>query len=125
MPRGAGGDGGTRIASTMFMNNGHLDHRDEAPGQLISGVISDARDLAVAEVDKLKAEAKEVGEEVKIAGMGALILVVAATLFGVALSLGLAEIGLPAWSAFAIVATVCAVCGALFVVKRRAIAKAT
>jgi hypothetical protein len=109
----------------MSMTVGNLDHRDEAPVQLISGVLSDARDLAVAEVDKLRAEAKEVGEEVKIAGVGALILMVAAMLLGVALSLGLAQLGLPAWSAFAIVGTACAACGAVFVVKRRAIAKAT
>ena len=107
------------------MTNHQLVPRDEPPGQLISGALNDARDLAIAEVDKLRAEAKEVGDQVKIAGVGALIMMVAATLLGVALSLGLAQLGLPAWAAFAIVAVVCAACGALFIVKRRAIARAT
>jgi hypothetical protein len=111
------------------MNTSKIDHQDEQPVELITGVLNDARDLAVAEVDKLKAETitrvKGVGEEVKIASVGALILTVAAIMLGVALSLGIAALGLPAWAGFAIVAVVFGVCGAVFLKKRRAIAEAT
>ena len=106
-----------------------IDHRNEPSVELISGVISDARDLAVAEVDKLKAEAvtqvKSVGEEVKIVSVGALILTVAAIMLGTAVSLGIAALGVPAWAAFAIVALVFGAAGYLFITKRRAIAQAT
>jgi hypothetical protein len=106
-----------------------LDHRNEQPVELISGVISDARDLAVAEVDKLKAEAvtqvKSVGEEVKIVSVGALILTVAAIMLGTAVSLGVAALGVPAWAAFALVAVVFGAAGYLFITKRRAIAQST
>jgi hypothetical protein len=111
------------------MTTPNLDHRDEQPAELISGVISDARDFAMAEVDKLKAEAvtqvKTVGEEIKIASVGALILAVAAIMLGTAVSLGVAALGVPPWAAFAIVAVVFAVAGILFITKRRAIAEAT
>jgi len=100
------------------MTTTDIDHRDEQAGQLISGVLSDARDLAVAEVDKLKAEAitkvKVVGEEVKVVSLGLLILTVAAVMLGVALSLGLAALGMPAWAGFAIVAIVFAITGIMF-----------
>src|ERR1700733_204634 len=63
---------GTRFASLAAMATGNLDVQDEQAGELISGVLHDARDLAVAEVDKLKAEAitqvKSAGEDAKYIG---------------------------------------------------------
>ena len=111
------------------MTTPDLDHREEQPVELISGVLSDARDLAMAEVDKLKAEAvtqvKTVGEEVKIISVGALILAVAAIMLGTAVSLGVAALGVPPWAAFGIIAIAFGLTGILFIKKRRAIAEAT
>lgn len=100
------------------------DHADEPPAELISGVLNDARDLATAEIDRLKAEISEVGQQVKIAGAGFLILTVAAIMLGVALALGLA-LALPGWLAFGVVGVVFGVIGIVFLSKRRAIARAT
>jgi len=114
---------------TMEPDTNHADHRDEQPAELISGVLSDARDLAVAEIDRLKAEAiaqvKGVGQEVKIASVGFLILTVAAIMFGTALSLALVALQLPPWAAFGAVAIVFAAAGMLFLKQRRSIAEAT
>ena len=120
---------GTPLASKNCMTTHDLDHRDEPPVELISGVISDARDLAFAEIDKLKAEAvtqvKSVGEEVKIVSVGALILTAAAIMLGTSFSLGVAELGVPPWASFGVIAVVFAVTGIVFIKKRRAIADAT
>ena len=100
------------------MTIGNLEHQDEQAGQLISGVLSDARDLAVAEVDKLKAEAitkaKDVGDDIKLAAIAMLILTVAAVLLGIALALVLVAVGVPAWLAFAVIAVACGITGAVF-----------
>src|SRR5690242_6687898 len=91
---------GTRLASTITMTTANLDParaRDEPTAQLISGALSDAHDLAVAEVAKLKAEAltkaRDVGAEVKVVGAGVLLLAVAALLLATACALGLAALG--------------------------------
>jgi|SRR5690349_22340591 len=109
---------GTPLASMASMNTGNLENEHQDQAGLISGVLSDARDLAVAEVDKLKAEAitkaKDVGSEIRLASIGLLILTVAAILLGEAIALALVAAGLPAWLAFAIVAAACAITGIVF-----------
>jgi len=110
------------------MATGNLDQGEQPPaGDLISGVLSDARDLAVAEVDKLKAEAitqvRDVGEEVKVISVAALILTVGAVMLRKAIALGPAQAGLPSWAAFGLVAIVCVVVGIAFVKLRRKVAE--
>jgi hypothetical protein len=104
------------------MNTGNIvranEQADEQAGQLISGVLSDARDLAVAEVDKLKAEAlqqvRDVGEEAKILSVAAALLALAALMLGGAIALGLTAAGLPAWLALGLVAIAYGGTGAIF-----------
>lgn len=90
------------------MATSNLDPQGEPAGQLISGVLQDARDLAVAEVDKLKAEAivqvKSAGEGAKYGGAGLVLLTMAVMLLGVAIACGLASAGLAWWLALGLVA---------------------
>lgn len=99
---------GTRLASGVIMATVEADHQDEQAGQLISGVLQDARELAVAEVDKLKVEAinqvKSAGEGAKYAVAGLLLLTLATLMLGVAIAFGLGAAGLPAWLALGLVA---------------------
>jgi hypothetical protein len=109
------------------MATSNLDPQAEQAGQLISGVLHDARDLAVAEVDKLKAEAitkaKDVGEEVKVLSVGVSILLIAGLMFVAAIALGLIALGLPAWASFGLVAIACGVAGAVLL-KRKPVTRA-
>lgn len=90
------------------MATSNLDPQGEPAGQLISGVLHDARDLAVAEVDKLKAEAmmqvKSAGEGAKYGGAGLVLLTMAVMMLGVAIACGLAAAGLAWWLALGLVA---------------------
>jgi hypothetical protein len=100
-------------------NLGRTDvHADEQAGQLISGALSDARDLALAEVDKLKAEvlqqARGMGEEAKILSVAAVLLALSAVMLAGAIALGLTAAGLPSWLALGLVAVAYGGAGALF-----------
>ncbi|CAN5811374.1 hypothetical protein BH11MYX3_BH11MYX3_11470 [soil metagenome] len=101
------------------------DPRNEDPGELISGVLHDARELAVAEVDKLRAEAKKVGETAKLAGIGLGILIVTAVFLGQALGFALVALGLPAWAAFGLLALITGTAAYMFIKHPRDVAKAT
>jgi hypothetical protein len=98
------------------MATSNLDPQGEPAGQLISGVLHDARDLAVAEVDKLKAEAmmqvKSAGEGAKYGGSGLVLLTIAVMMLGVAIAGGLASAGLAWWLALGLVAIAYGACGA-------------
>jgi len=90
------------------MATSNLDPQGEPAGQLISGMLHDARDLAVAEVDKFKAEAmmqvKSAGEGAKYGGPGLVLLTMAVMMLGVAVACGLAAAGLAWWLALGLVA---------------------
>lgn len=80
--------------------------RTEDPSDLISGVLHDARDLALAEVDRLKAEVTQIGQKAKATGIGLGVLVVAFVLLGQALGFAVAAAGLPMWASFGVVGAV-------------------
>jgi len=93
-------------------------------GELIGGVIDDARELASAEIDKLKAEAKQVGETAKLTAFGLGILIAAVVMLLTSASFGLMAAGLAPWAAFLIVGGVAATLGVLMLKYGRAIANA-
>jgi len=97
---------------------------DLGPTELIGGVIDDARELASAEIDKLKAEIKQVGETAKITGIALGVLIMAAVMIGTSIALGLIAAGLPPWAGFAIVGAVAGIAGAMVVKHGRTIANA-
>lgn len=102
----------------------HHDEADLAPGELIGEVFEDARDLATAEIDKLKAEAKQVGETAKLAGVSLAFMITGAILLFSGFALGLAAAGLPTWVAFVLVGALITIAGIVVVKNGRAIANA-
>ena len=102
----------------------HQPQAELGPGELIGGVLDDARELASAEIDKLKAEAKQVGETAKLTGIAIAFLVTAAVLIGSGAAFGIAAAGLPLWAAFLIVGGVFAILGVLVAKNGRALANA-
>jgi Putative Actinobacterial Holin-X, holin superfamily III len=101
-------------------------HRNSelGPTELIGGVIDDARELASAEIDKLKAEIKQVGETAKIIGIALAILILAGVMVGTAISFALISAGLPAWAAFGSVGAVATFAGVMVIKYPRKIANA-
>ena len=86
-------------------------------------MLHDAREMASAEVAKLKAEAREVSGSAKIAGIGLAAVVVAALLLGQAFAFILVALGLPVWAGFLITAVIMGVGGgaAVRMMKNRAV----
>ena len=100
------------------------DPRNEESRELIKGVLEDVKEIANAEVTKLKAEAHEVGDSAKYAGLGLAAITIAAILFGQTLAWVLVAIGLPNWAGFLIASVVMGGAGAVTVIvmKNRAVA---
>src|SRR4051794_3574832 len=89
--------------------------RTEEASDLIAGVLTDARELAIAEVDKVKAEVKQVGQTAKTIGIALGVFIVGAVMLGEALGFGLFAAGLPMWASFAIVGALFVIAGIVFV----------
>jgi|SRR5882672_8275822 len=108
------------------MATSNLDPQGEPAGPLISGVLQDARDLAVAEIDKLKAEAmmqvKSAGEGAKYGGAGLVLLTMAVMMLGVGIAGGLASTGLAWWLALGLVAIAYGGAGAALLRRARRVA---
>ncbi|HEY4244342.1 MAG TPA: hypothetical protein VGM88_31225 [Kofleriaceae bacterium] len=107
---------------------------NENPAQLLAGVVHDARELASAEIDKVKAEAglefahlkrelHQLNVDAKLAGAALAVIIVSSILVGAGLALGFAAlVGWPAWTGFLIVGGIGGLLGAFAV--RRAMARA-
>jgi hypothetical protein len=81
------------------------------PG-LIGGLVNGAKELAGAHIDRIRGELRDEVDAfksgLKESAIAVGVIIVAAILAGNAIALGLSALGLEAWLAFAIVATVAA-----------------
>lgn len=111
------------VMDTTHRDNGTRSHRDESTGELVGGLLTDAKDLISAHVEHLelefRAELTTLTETIKRTGIAIAAFVVVGLLLGEGAALGLvAATGLPSWAAFTIVAAVVAIIGTL-VYRRR------
>jgi hypothetical protein len=104
-----------------------MEHTSDASvGGLIRGALDDARELIREEIALARAELRAEVNRVTAAGvrlgMGGALLMFAATLLLVGISLAVAALfEWPAWAGFVIVAIVLAIAGALFVSSGRSL----
>lgn len=97
-----------------------MDHTsDTSVATLIKGALDDARELIREEIALARAELRAEANRVSAAGIrlgtGGVLLMFAAALLFVAISLGVAALfNWPAWAGFGLVAIVLAIAGAVF-----------
>lgn len=93
--------------------------KQHTSSELVGDVIQDARELASAEVDRLRGQAREVGHVAKIAGAGAGVLVIAGVMLAQALGFALVTLGMRPWLAFALIALAAGAAGAGVLLRAR------
>jgi hypothetical protein len=89
--------------------------------ELFAGVLSDAKEIAVGHLGRMRSEIgdelKELKQYLARVVIAAGVMVVASLLAGETIALGLVALGLPGWAGFAL-ATVIAVVAGVLLVKR-------
>lgn len=117
--------GGTRLATPPDMKTDERPH--ESTPELIGGLITDAKDLAIAHLDGMRLELKEEFGDLKkataLAAAAAAALAVGALLAVNALVLVLwTYTGLPQWAAYGVIAIAFFAVGAAALIARKKVA---
>ena len=110
----------------MSATDGTTEHdspQDEGAGDLLGGLIADAKDLVVAHGERMKLEVRgelqSLKDTMKLVGFAVGAVVLAGVLAAQAIALGLAAAtGLPTWAGYAITAAIATV-GGYLMYKRR------
>jgi hypothetical protein len=99
--------------------------REQDTGDLLGGLLADAKDLVVAHGERMKLEVRgelaSLKDTMKLVGFAVGAVVLAGVLAAQAIALGLAAaFGLPTWAGYAIIAAIAAVGGYLMYKRRPA-----